>query len=313
MTTAFGRHIQVAVAQEATYGTAPTGDWHKVPIISSSLGASEGLLEDDRLGEGREDADPLADVIQGEGDLVLPVDLRNVGLWLSLLLGSPQTAEDTGVFTHVFESGALDLPSQAIEIHHPGPGRYHLNTGVMARSLRLQWQRSGTTQMTLSCLSQAEEVSTNASSGTPEAFPWQRFTQRRGLIELDSTALADVVSANLTLDNGPEPREDIRPDGLISGADPGRFMAGVDLTVRYRTAELYDAAAAGTPLALTLAYEIDADRRLSFHLPRVWLPKPRLEIQGPGGIQVTYQGQIAKQSDGGPAVTATLINDVDEY
>lgn len=313
MTTAFGRHIQVAVAEEASYGTAPSGDWHKVPIISSTLGASEGLLEDDRLGEGREDADPLADVVQGEGDLVLPVDLRNVGLWLKLLLGAPETAEDTGVYTHVYESGALTLPSQAIEIHHPGPGRYHLNSGVMARSLRLQWQRSGTTQMTLSCLSQQEEVSENASSGTPEAFPWQRFTQRRGLIELDSTALADVVSASLTLDNGPEPREDIRPDGLISGADPGRFMAGVDLTVRYRTAELYDAAAAGTPLALTLAYEIDADRRLSFHLPRVWLPKPRLEIQGPGGIQVTYQGQIAKQSDGGPAVTATLINDVDEY
>ena len=313
MTTAFGRHIAVAVAEETTYGTAPSGNWHKVPIISSTLGATEGLLDDDRLGEGREDADPLQDVVQGDGDLVLPVDLRNVGLWLKLMFGAPETAEDTGVFTHTFESGALALPSQAIEIHHPGPGRYHLNTGVMARSLRLQWQRSGTTQMTLSCLSQQEVAGASAGSGTPTSFDWDRFAQRRGEITRDGDALADVVSASLTFDNGLEAREDIRPDGFISGADPGRFTATIDMTVRYRTTEFYDAAAGGTPVALSLGYGIGTDKRLTFGLPRVWLPKPRLEIQGPGGIQVTYQGRVAKQTDGGPAATVTLVNDVEEY
>lgn len=313
MTTAFGRHIQVAAAKESTYGTAPAGNWQRVPIISSTLGAAEGLLEDDRLGEGREDADPLADVVQAEGDLVLPVDLRNLGLWLTLVFGSPQSAEDSGVYTHVYESGALSLPSQAIEIHHPGPGRYHLTTGVMARSLRLQWQRSGTTQMTMGCLAQQETVSESASSGTPDSLAWQRFTQRRGEVRLDATALADVVSASLSLDNGLEPREDVRPDGQIAGADAGRFSASIELTLRYRAAELYDAAHAGTPIALSLGYEIDEDRKLTFTLPRVWLPKPKVEIQGPGGIQVSYQGMVAKQSDGSPAVIATLINDVEDY
>lgn len=251
--------------------------------------------------------------MQGDGDLVLPVDLRNIGLWLKLMFGDAETAEDDGVFTHAFASGALELPSQSIEIHHPGPKRFHINSGIMARSLRLQWQRSGTTQMTLSCLVQKETTAAVTAAGTPTSYDWDRFVQGRGEIMLEGVALADVVSATLTLDNGLEAREDIRPDGLIAGADPGRFSATVEMTVRYRTTTLYDAAKAGTPLALSLGYGIAADSALTFSLPRVWLPAPKVEIQGPGGIQVTYQGMVAKQSDGGPAVIATLVNDVEEY
>ena len=48
-------------------------------------------------------------------------------------------------------------------------------------------------------------------------------------------------------------------------------------------------------------------------LPRVFLPKPKQEIQGPGGIQASYNWRAARDATAGHLLQATLINDKAGY
>ena len=45
----------------------------------------------------------------------------------------------------------------------------------------------------------------------------------------------------------------------------------------------------------------------------VYLPRPRIEIQGPQGVQATFDWQAARDPGVGRMCTATLVNDVETY
>lgn len=77
---------------ETTYGTPPSGNFLQLPFVTSDLGEEQGLLESDLLGQGRETLDPTLDVINNNGNLVVPVDVRAFGYWLTLYLGEPTSA-----------------------------------------------------------------------------------------------------------------------------------------------------------------------------------------------------------------------------
>ncbi len=97
MARARGANAVMAGAFETTYGTAPVGGFKKLPFVSAALGDEQGLIASDLLGYGREPLPPSRDVVNNEGDVVVPVDLRNFGTWLKLLMGAPSTVETTGV------------------------------------------------------------------------------------------------------------------------------------------------------------------------------------------------------------------------
>mgnify|MGYP003342778779 CR=1 FL=1 len=86
-----------------------------------------------------------------------------------------------------------------------------------------------------------------------------------------------------------------------------------NLEVRFADTTLIDAATNNTPLELTFGYAIDADRRLTFIAHEVYLPKPKLSISGPGGIQATFDWQAAKNTVAGHMLTVQLVNDVVAY
>jgi hypothetical protein len=76
---------------ETTYGTPPSGNYNRLPFVSSNLGEEQGLLDDDQLGQGREGFDPTLDVANNVGDHVVAVDARAFGNWLKLYFGNPVT------------------------------------------------------------------------------------------------------------------------------------------------------------------------------------------------------------------------------
>ena len=47
--------------------------------------------------------------------------------------------------------------------------------------------------------------------------------------------------------------------------------------------------------------------------PLRYLPRPRIEISGPQGVQATFDWQAARDSVVGRMCTATLINDIEVY
>jgi len=92
-TRARGANATSAFAFESTYGTPPGSGFVKLPLVSDSLGEEQGLIDDDQIGLGREPQEAGDDVINNDGNVVVPVDKRAIGYWLKLLLGAPTTTQ----------------------------------------------------------------------------------------------------------------------------------------------------------------------------------------------------------------------------
>jgi hypothetical protein len=91
MGRSYGANATLLLKRETTYGTQASGDYVRMPFNRCSLGSEQGLIDDPVLGQGRDPLAPLQDVINDEGDLVVPVDPRYLGIWLTGLLGDPTT------------------------------------------------------------------------------------------------------------------------------------------------------------------------------------------------------------------------------
>jgi hypothetical protein len=313
MSRARGANAVMAAAFETTYGTAPATGYKKLPFVSAALGDEQNLIESDLLGYGREPLPPSRDVVTNEGDVVVPVDLRNFGNWLKLLMGTPNSVDDTGVITHTFLSGAQSLPSMAIEIGLPDVPSYGMNAGVRANTLKIQLQRSGLLNATMSLVAQGETKATTSGAGSPTSAAVERFSQFMGEVERDSTPLGHIVSADFTYTNNLDKVEVIRPDGRIEDADAAMVGANGSVTVRFADTTLLDQAIAGDPCELTFGWAIDAERSLLFTFHSVFLPKPKTPITGPGGIQASFSWQAAKDPTVGKTCTVVLVNDVAAY
>ena len=56
-----------------------------------------------------------------------------------------------------------------------------------------------------------------------------------------------------------------------------------------------------------------ATAKLTVTAHAVYLPRPRVEISGPQGIQASFDWQAARDATLGRMCTVTLINDVENY
>src|SRR5690606_13145909 len=92
MARAQGARAQLALAFESVYGTPPTPPaFWRMPFASSTLGSERPLLASELLGYGRDPLPPVPDVETGDGDIVVPIDLRAWGVWLKAAFGAPNT------------------------------------------------------------------------------------------------------------------------------------------------------------------------------------------------------------------------------
>jgi hypothetical protein len=312
MARAYGSSAALLVKRETAYGTPATGNYLRVPFNRCSLGSEQGLIDDPVLGQGRDPLAPLQDVIMDEGDLVVPVDPRYLGLWLTGLFGDPDTTDNgDGTFDHVFASGADDLPSYSIEVGHPRVPAFFRHAGVRFGSIALEFARSGAAAATINAIAQGETRFATSQGGTPTTLAFARISQFQGSIGRGGSPVGNLTAGQLTYSNNLEKIETIRPDGLIDGADPTVAALTGRIDVRFADTTLIDEAAAGTPVDLEFAYTLSAGLRVAFAAHEVYLPKPKLSIEGPGGVQASFDFQGARNDAAGRMLTVTLVNDLD--
>jgi hypothetical protein len=307
MARARGSDALLDIVFEATYGTIPTTGYRRVPFVSSNLGAEQGLIEDDTLGYGRAPRDPTDDVINNDGDLVVPVDVRGFGNWLKLMLGNPVTASGT----HTFTSGGATLPSMTAQIGLPAVPNYEKNFGLLGNTMRIAMSRRGLLNATLGLVGQGSTDAATSSSGSPTTLVVERFAQATGQVRKDGVQLGSVVAADFTYSNNLDKVETIVPDGMIEYADPGNSTCTGTVTLKFADTTMLTAAASGTPMELTFGWT-KGTSALLFTLGRVFLPKKaKKPVQGPGGIQATFNFQASGGS--GPVLVAALTNNVASY
>lgn len=313
MARARGANALLHTVFQTTLGTIPAAgaSWHRQPFVSSNMGEERGLIESDLLGLGREMSDPTLDVANNVGDLTVPVDTENFGRWLKLAMGAPATT-GAGPYEHVFTSGATTLPFMVVEIGHPEIPTYAKHLNCRLNQMRIAMQRQGLLNAVCSLIAtgEADPANSSGAGGSPTILTAQRFAQATGSVLKDGVQLAGVVSAELTLSNNLDPVETIKADGRIEDSDPGMFGAMGSITVRFADLALLNAATSGDPVELEFGWTL-GDATLVFNLPRVFLPKVKRPIEGPRGIQATFNWQSSGAN--GNALTATLTNEVASY
>ena len=312
MARAHGARAQMALAFETVYGTPPAGGFTKMPFASTTLGAEQPLLNSELLGYGRDPLAPIKDAVTADGDVVVPLDAEAFGFWLKAAFGAPSTT-GTGPWTHEFQSGAWTLPSLSIETGMPEVPRYAMYSGCVLDQITWQMQRSGLLTATARLVAQGETVATTTSAGTPAALELKRFGHFNGSITRNGSALGNVVSADITYANNLDRIETIRSDGRIDGADTSIAALTGSIEVRFADSTLVTQAINGDPCELEFAYVLPSGESFTFTVHAVYLPRPRIEISGPQGVQATFDWQAARDSVVGRMCTATLINDIEVY
>ena len=67
----------------------------------------------------------------------------------------------------------------------------------------------------------------------------------------------------------------------------------------------------GAPVDLEFAYTLSAMAKLVLTAHEVYLPKPNLAVEGPGGVQASFDFRGSKNDVAGRMLTVTLTNDLD--
>ncbi|MFZ1414608.1 MAG: phage tail tube protein, partial [Defluviicoccus sp.] len=137
--------------------------------------------------------------------------------------------------------------------------------------------------------------------------------QGRGFITRGGAPLANVTSGNLTFSNNLERVRVIRDDGKIEAAEPTFASCQGAMTVRFDGATLVAEAANGEPVSLTYGFSMAEGWRLSFELFRVFLPKPKYSVSGPGGVEASFDWRAAYDESAGTMLRARLLNEVAGY
>lgn len=314
---ALGQLSDLLFKVESAYGAAPSGNWQKAHFYKASLRETKPLENDPIIGsiyDNFRDPGAFAPALSDHGGTIeLPLCLNQIGDWLSLVFGAPTTTGSTN-YTHVFESGALTLPTYAVEIK-PIAGDYRLHTGVAARSLTFDLADvSGMQRMMLDTLGYGEAIAGSSAGGTPSApRTYAPFKATGAAVKLDSTAVGVLLSAKFTYETG------LVQDRYVDTLD--KFGAAVlaeqaqlsgELRVRYAGATYDSLAAAETEKTLGIEFVVGANNSLILTSPAVRFARAGVAIEGPGGIEQTLTFR-ARQTTGAPMLTATLKNQVATY
>jgi hypothetical protein len=314
------------LAKETVYGTAISGAgggvYRRMPLRSYSLGAEQPLEDDPVWNRSRpEDSDPAQGNLTVTGDIVLPMDARGVGVALLMALGpavSVETGVDTDVFEHTFLSGK-DLLSFTHQIGHPKltSAKWRTHLGVKAGGLQFPMQRNGRALMTIPLIGQAEvkDVS-GARDASPLIYDYLPFNNATGSVKVGGVAVANITGGQFNFSNGLEPVEPIRADMMIDGVDDGLRTLGGSFDLRFgANSTLDDLADDNEPAEVELAFAIPSqpDWGLTFTMPRVFFPKTKKPVQGPGGISVTANWRAAFDQTAGHMLEVVLVNDVTAY
>lgn len=313
MARAIGARSQSAAAFEDTEKTAPGSGYQYLPHMTNGLGVARSLVEDDLVGT-RDPRDSDLDVADASGDIGVPVDLEAIGWWLKALLGAPTTTADGSDYTHVYESGAWSLPSFSIEKQSPEVPSFEMFRGCRADTLRTTIQRGGRVNATVGVVAQASDAAAGSSSaGTPGSYDLSRFMQRQAAVEIDGSAQANLVSADITYANNLDQVDTVTGDAFIGGLDPMRAALSGTLRMRFASESLFTTAGAGTPIALSVILTKSATQALTLAMPRVFLSVPRRPVEGTQGMEATFDFRASQAADGSAMLTATLENQVASY
>ena len=249
------------------------------------------------LGYGRDPLAPIKDAVTADGNVVVPIDAQGFGVWLKAAFGEPTTTGTApGPFTHEFQSGGVGVAQPVHRDRHAGGAAVRDVFRLRARHIVLADAALGAADRDRQPRGAGREHCHGVCRGHAAELALQRFGHFNGAITRNGTALGNIVSAEITYANTLDRVETIRSDGRIDGADPSIAALTGRIEVRFADQVLVDQAINGDPCELSFGYTLPSGESLTLTAHAVYLPRPRIEIAGPQGVQATFDWQAARDS-----------------
>jgi hypothetical protein len=211
-------------------------------------------------------------------------------------------------FIHTFSAGAAGLPSNSIEIGYPDVPSYDVCTGVRADTLEIDFSPTGPATASFGLMGQGSVRSGTSGGGTPTTAAYTAFHKAQGSITMDEADLAQVTGAQLSYANSMEMVRTIRADRKVEGVDPGIARATGQITLRFESIDLLAQAQIGAPAEFAFAFTIDEHRSLTFTLHQVYLALAKTPIEGPAGVEASFEFRAAYSAAASRMMTAVLRN-----
>lgn len=314
-----GADVQILGKVEATYGTAPSGNWRPLVASNFSPGGAKPLGYDPELGRGADAQDPFYDPLSVSGTIDVHMRVREIGFWLYFLFGAPTTT-GSGPYTHIFNS-AGELPSLSLQegFTNLASAVYMLRTGGKLGGFSIDLSRSGPAKMSMPFMGQSLSRSGSTAGGTPvAAYAEGKYFNKALLVNREGSALAQLTGGRINFSNGLEAVETIgRGDGLVEGIDETQRTGDGSLDVRLTASStLYDAAMtneSAQDLLFRWTTPIDAAYKLDLDFGRCFIDWTQPGVPGPGGITSSLNWRAAKTSSTVSLLKCTLVNDVASY
>lgn len=306
-------------AFEPSYGVAPSSSpvWQPLTVYSTTIGENIGFEDDPVLGRGeyntRDPGEGAPALPSTAGDVTVPLCLREIGWWLKLVFGAPATTEDAGVFTHVFESGKDTLPSMYRQQRRASDDWRRI-PGIMGNTFSVRPEKTaGFAQATIGLIGRNEAPASAALTGTlEEPLAYLPVPNAKALAKWGGLTIGAALNASWAYNNNLDPLLALNGTPYPETIDPGFVSLEMSMDIRYRDQSWVALAAAGTEDEFTLEYALSATQKLTITTPLAKLQKTAEPVSGPGAVTASYSLR-ARQAADAPAVTITLINDVEAY
>lgn len=313
MTQARGFLEQLLYVAESTYGTTPgTPSAVKLPFNTMGLASAQNLIDPGTITGHRKQVRPGIGNITVSGDIVVPVDVRAIGYWLALAIGTPTTS-GTDPYTHTFKPG-LSLPSAVLESGFSTPfAHYALFNGCKVNQMSFSFGGDGELVSTVSVMGAKETAGTSPVDADPTAVEFDRFNNFQASITEGGAAIATVTQLDLTINNGLDGEPTIGSAGVRADLAEGMMTVSGTLKALFADQALYNKAINNTESSIVLTLTSDS-HSLALTLPEIVYERNGLERNGAAGVYVSlpfrayYDDAVEETS-----MQAVLVNDVASY
>ena len=246
----------------------------------------------------------------------LTVELKEPDLQAAFSLAASGAPASNAVPSAAVLALAEELPDFAQELADPRAGIYDVQTGVKVNTLAFEHGRANPVNFRAGMIAKKSADDGASKAGNPVATALSRFLYFHGSILIDGVALGVGTSMQLDYSNALEPFDPVQESETIERIDEGVAATGGRLTVRLSAeakTKLRAAAKAKTPVAFQMGWASNPEEAIVFSIHRAFLPEPTHDIGGPGGIDMTFTFDGAKDATLARSLGVSLDNDVSGY
>lgn len=196
-----GAQSSLTMAFETDFGTTPSTGGVVMPIISSSLKASQNLNDSSVIRGTRNPAAPSRGNIDTSGSIVPPVDVLGFGYWLKLGFGAPTTTAQGSGKKHVFKIGP-DMPSATFEQGYKDISTYQQFSGVRMNKMSLNFGGDAELTASIDVMGCKETMAAVPFDTAPKSIVFTPFENLEATIKEGGATVANVLSMSLDIDFG---------------------------------------------------------------------------------------------------------------